>query len=947
MKRTPLFIGAAALVVGVAGGGLIGRTIHDDGDRAAQATLPQAVPVSTVAGDAPPAQLDPAYQVAAAEYPGSDGGSPITSASPMGTPTTGAGEMEPNPGGAPDLTPDPEAGISGTPPAVEGAPEDPDRPDAEALEAVTTMIAEVATLADGDIPAPATAAGPVPAFDDPCAENPGADVCAGGVEATVLGQRRLPTPQGVWYGQVHANSIYAAECARQLPGLDWRADSVWTIVVTVPTDGTMHVQFFHAKPGWEASYSAEAGTRVESRVQASDELQQAWTAAWQQGAATPLVPLCLKVPYQAQVEPNRAGCIGYLSAWGWVGCQSKVEMAVTGTDDRGFTWGAGLYSRYFRFADDGGLPPGEAEALRREVEINPLDPWTFEVKVPFTSTVSAATGEYNATVRTAQLVTAVGYAAGVDCRTVDPAAGLVLDPLPVTRQIGRTRYWAPEDTRRQEREAVITMTVPWKLAQGEGINICVFWYTFDGPSWQGPTVVNIEQHTVVPPSRGATELRFAGAGVGGGGLFSLPHAQLPEALNADRVIVSFLDNPRLNSFCGFSGTNPAPLLRPLDDPGFLCRIDWSTYADPPGDELVYVELREPFTPAESGVVNAHAQRRIGIDNRGCPESGCGPARTERFNLRDGSWVDLTLTKVPLATEPLLRNGRIIGGRHDGWTVNPGGYQTLAPTLRTTQLPEDPQLDSIGSRLERNAANPQSALDLVWRADRPVTVSVFLSPRHRTSNAACPTRNVAVPAPGGTPTDRGRITVAGLCPGTTYVAQLQLIQDFGGDAPPRVTTIEWNTGQWLYLTATTERAPVNPEFDYEYSLTIDSIEGSRSARGAVGSGVVFLGPATLMGLPPAARDCAALDAGRPIAAGSRGADNIVNGEVRVQIDLTVTVWTIDSSGAPCPPAGAVWTGRPVRIQIVDTIRWDGTSPQTFTLTTGNGTVLTLAMRPATD
>jgi hypothetical protein len=38
---------------------------------------------------------------------------------------------------------------------------------------------------------------------------------------------------------------------------------------------------------------------------------------------------------------------------------------------------------------------------------------------------------------------------------------------------------------------------------------------------------------------------------------------------------------------------------------------------------------------------------------------------------------------------------------------------------------------------------------------------------------------------------------------------------------------------------------------------------------------------------------------------------------------------------------------VRIQIVDTIRWDGTSPQTFTLTTGNGTVLTLALRPATD
>ncbi|HAP76349.1 MAG TPA: hypothetical protein DCR14_09735, partial [Acidimicrobiaceae bacterium] len=146
--------------------------------------------------------------------------------------------------------------------------------------------------------------------------------------------------------------------------------------------------------------------------------------------------------------------------------------------------------------------------------------------------------------------------------------------------------------------------------------------------------------------------------------------------------------------------------------------------------------------------------------------------------------------------------------------------------------------------------------MVWREDRPVRVGAPLLPRHAASRSACADRNVVVPAAGGAPTDRGRITIGGLCPGTTYTAFIQLIQDFGGEAPPRVTTIEWNTGQWLYLIATTEQAPVNPEFDYEYSLTIDAIEGVPTARGAVGSGVVFLGPATLMGLPPAARDCGA-------------------------------------------------------------------------------------------
>ncbi|HAP76350.1 MAG TPA: hypothetical protein DCR14_09740, partial [Acidimicrobiaceae bacterium] len=99
--------------------------------------------------------------------------------------------------------------------------------------------------------------------------------------------------------------------------------------------------------------------------------------------------------------------------------------------------------------------------------------------------------------------------------------------------------------------------------------------------------------------------------------------------------------------------------------------------------------------------------------------------------------------------------------------------------------------------------------------------------------------------------------------------------------------------------------------------------------------------------PAARDCGALDASRPVAAGSRGADNIVNSDVRVQIDITVTLWTLDGNGPPCPAAGAVWAGRPVRIQIVDTIRWNGTQPATFTFTTPDGTVLKLTLRPATD
>jgi hypothetical protein len=64
-------------------------------------------------------------------------------------------------------------------------------------------------------------------------------------------------------------------------------------------------------------------------------------------------------------------------------------------------------------------------------------------------------------------------------------------------------------------------------------------------------------------------------------------------------------------------------------------------------------------------------------------------------------------------------------------------------------------------------------------------------------------------------------------------------------------------------------------------------------------------------------------------------------------MTVTVWSVGAGGSPCPAAGALWAGRPVRIQVNEFIRWDGLTPRTFRLTNYDGTVLTLTLSPATD
>ena len=206
----------------------------------------------------------------------------------------------------------------------------------------------------------------------------------------------------------------------------------------------------------------------------------------------------------------------------------------------------------------------------------------------------------------------------------------------------------------------------------------------------------------------------------------------------------------------------------------------------------------------------------------------------------------------------------------------------------------------------------------------------------------------VRAEGAGPAERGRITFARLCPGTTYVVSIELVEDAGA-GELRTSTFSWNTGPGLSLIGTTERGRVDPGFDYDFGLTIDAIRGRTSTdRGALSSAMILLGPAVLSGTPPSARDCRPLTGGSlPIAAGSRGADAIIGGETRLQLDLSLALWNPEGADVACPPPGTIWAGRPLRIQVERYLRWDGLTRQSFELATADGTRLTLTLSPATD
>ncbi len=912
-------------------------------------TEPAALPASL---DVDALVYDPTVEPRSAET-----AAPVQS---IGVPTFGAGPTTPNPRGAVDLTADPDAGVAGEVPigpspatidTTEADAEDPvDRSDSEALRVVSEIGASVAPTADVLDGAPLspptgrTGASAVPAFVDPCVRAATAG-CDDGLEGVILGQISPPALVTHWRGEVVSNSVYAGECRRQIPGLDFRTSTVLAIVVNVPYSATMNVQFFTAQADDRA---AQAGIAYTAAVAPSVQLVEAWSTEYSSTRRTLQVPLCIRID---DVERNLGSCpteliipVGYQRQ-----CKSQVEMSVQGLDELGQTWGAGLYRFWYGYdvSLDGG---GNRASLRRTVRLTPIDERLIEVAVPiqhsaFGESTAADRNTGDAANQRAQLVAAAAYPGRTKCANVDPARAAPT-AQPVSRQVATTRYWTPDESQPASREAVVLLNLPAALADGEAVVICVFWYTFDGASYDAPVVMAIERHEVIAPGRAITEVRLVGFGEAQG-WFSLPHAFPLSARDPDLLRLSFLENRALNRRCGFVGPNGrAPAIRPLGDSSLVCRIDTPAFFTEPRDELLYVELTGQLDGRDVAGPMSWGQRSVRIDNRGCGPDGCGPVRRERWNFWDGHWVDLSFTRVPFATSPVLPNGLAYADGWDpnGWTIDSSGIVSETPSRAPSVIngfdtAAPPQIDTSTLRLVRDSASPTNTLVLTWRANRAAQSTMVLRPRFAGSEAACP----AVTSTPNTEFElSGRLVATGLCAGTQYVATLQLTDTTNG-TDRRVTAFDFDAGRNPGLAEDTAPNVPPSDFDYSWSLAISNPAGRGRLDASVSDLVVRLGGYTLTSQPGTlSQDCRSIDAATPVATGSRGADRVL-GEVLVSVDVTITSATAPTSpGEPCGAGGSVVT----RIEARWFAQWDGRTT-TLSQELSDGTVVSLTLAPIND
>jgi hypothetical protein len=574
----------------------------------------------------------------------------------------------------------------------------------------------------------------------------------------------------------------------------------------------------------------------------SADIAAVWVDAFERGAQTPAIPLCLKVSRQV-METNRDGCLGEFNYYTWQDCTSTFTMSVStgcgsfSTDPlceqlSGVLGGRELprvrqgpfglqYSydpQWANWDPQFGRQSGLTEAnQRRPVRLTPVDALNLEVAVPTHSvTLSDPTAvnannlqESRLAVTGHAMVAAAGYAPGTDCRTVDPS--IASTTLPVTRQGAQTRYWTPDPGAPASREGVINLTMP-QLAAGEAVDICVFWYQLPTRSYDNVVVTAIERHTVVPPARAATELAFVGVGRGGDAP-GTPAGSI-EAELARWTFQVIGDRP-LTTACGFpSGNAPDPvILRPLGDPGFLCRIGTSAFLFEPRD----IEL---FT-TDITTNRPEGRTRIHIDNRGCSMSDCGAPRRARIELSDGTWMDLSVRKVPFATTPMLPGGRIAAQwSADQWQIDPSGFQGVIPTLRTPVRQSAPALDTFGLRVRPNEANPSSALDLTWQADREATVMV--SARALVPAYLAPTCQDTLVGP-TQPANSGVLTVPGLCPNTEYAFAVTVVDATTGasqvyDWARGGTRLDLLSGLSFNLIGRTKAPVLPPEFIASWSVS---------------------------------------------------------------------------------------------------------------------------------
>ena len=991
---------ALVVLVMLVAGALVGRAL-----RPATPSLPTAYPVlpasSVTARDGrvspvtAQASSPAGYAVAPAEYVASAAPPPAVAVG-AGV-TVGAGRPSPNPGGAPDLRADPEAGVSGSAPPSSAPPSAPDLADEAALALVTerydeltgaTGVRPTATGSTAPSSAPTTSGSseggpaypgiptdlskvPLRAFTDPCVLDASSAACGRGLSAIVLGIRAMPEFQTQWVGEIRRSDLYAGECARQFPTapIDWASDTIFAAVVNQPLVARLDLQL--NTPGVFGSLIrvSHRGAVVTSEAALpSADLIAAWIDAFERGAPTPGIPLCMKVSRQT-METNRDGCLGEFNYNRWLDCSAPFHLSVhTGCSS---TSVAPLCSQVGDLLGGREIPQvrqgpfgfqysydpqwalwdpqlraesGVSEAnLRRQVRLTPVDALNVEVAIPtFTVTLgeptAAADPQAPLTGRLAltghQMVAAAGYAPGTDCRTVDPA--IRSTTLPVTRQASATRYWTPDAGIPQSREAVVNLTMP-HLAAGEAVDICVFWYQLPSRSFDDIVVTAIERHTVVPPSRAATEIAFVGVGRGGEAP-STPAGSL--AAELARWTFQVIGNRTLTAACGFpSGNTPDPvILHPVGDPGFLCRVEDSSYLFEPRDiELFTTDL----------AANAPEGRtRLRIDNRGCTPTDCGTPRQARIELSDGRWMELVVRKVPFATAPLLPGGRIATEwSADQWRIDPSGFQGVAPTLRTPVRQSAPALDTFGLRVVPTPDSPTDSLDVHWQADREVTLVVLGHPLVPASLAPTCTDTWVEPT---AVANSGTVTLPGLCSNTDYGLRVTVTDAATGasqvyDWLRGGARVDVLTGLTFNLVGRTRARPVPPEFLVAWSVSVAEPTGSTSPTGA-GTGAVEgtlaalsvrVGEHTLVSRTDPATTCTRVAPGTTLASGFDGGQPL--GQLRVAVSFTLVAPGTD--GCAGPPGTT-------NFSVQQDVIWDGRSEQTFRLSAPDGRTVALTVRPAT-
>ena len=1000
-SRTRWLVSAIVVLVMAVGGALAGRML-----RPATPILPTAYPVlpatsvtardgsvSPVTAQAP---LPTGYAVQPAVYAAA--GAPPQPVAVGGGMTIGAGRPVANPGGAPDLRADPEAGVPGAAPARSAPPAAPDVSDDIALRMVTTRYEELTGVAGVRPTASGAATGaasgspnatpsggtggglvpgfstdlskvPIRAFTDPCVLTPNAPGCGAGVSAIVLGIRQMPEFQTLWVGQVRRTDLYAGECARQFPltPIDWASDSVFAVAVNQPVVARLDLQLRTPGVFGSAIRISHQGALVTNETATpSADIAAVWVDAFERGAQTPAIPLCLKVSRQV-METNRDGCLGEFNYYTWQDCTSTFTMSVStgcgsfSTDPlceqlSGVLGGRELprvrqgpfglqYSydpQWANWDPQFGRQSGLTEAnQRRPVRLTPVDALNLEVAVPTHSvTLSDPTAvnannlqESRLAVTGHAMVAAAGYAPGTDCRTVDPS--IASTTLPVTRQGAQTRYWTPDPGAPASREGVINLTMP-QLAAGEAVDICVFWYQLPTRSYDSVVVTAIERHTVVPPARAATELAFVGVGRGGDAP-GTPAGSI-EAELARWTFQVIGDRP-LTTACGFpSGNAPDPvILRPLGDPGFLCRIGTSAFLFEPRD----IEL---FT-TDITTNRPEGRTRIHIDNRGCSMSDCGAPRRARIELSDGTWMDLSVRKVPFATTPMLPGGRIAAQwSADQWQIDPSGFQGVIPTLRTPVRQSAPALDTFGLRVRPNEANPSSALDLTWQADREATVMV--SARALVPAYLAPTCQDTLVGP-TQPANSGVLTVPGLCPNTEYAFAVTVVDATTGasqvyDWARGGTRLDLLSGLSFNLIGRTRAPVLPPEFIASWSVSAaDPPLGSPASlapgptEGTLAALTVRIGEHTLVSRTDAPSTCTRMTPGTALAGGFDSGQPI--GQMRIQVAYTLVA---PGAGNCAGPAGVT------SFSIQQDVVWDGRSERSYRLSAADGRTVVLTLRPAT-